>query len=265
MPIKELTLDQESDCATKRVALVTGAGRRLGRAIALGLASAGWNIAVHYRRSKIDASRVVHEVQKLGLQSVALQADLTDAVQAKNLVRRAHDSLGGITCLVNSAAHFEFDRPEGFEPEFFERHVGPNLTAPLVITRSLFDTLSDSERGVVINILDQKLSNLNPDFFSYTITKIALEGATRIMARAFAPKLRVVGVSPGITLRSGDQSPENFDQSHRMTPLGRSSVSEDIASAVVYLAQARAITGINLIVDGGQHLMGFDRDIMYLV
>ena len=250
--------------APARAALVTGAARRLGREIALGLARDGWDVAVHYGRSEAEARDTVAGIQALGRRAVALRADLADPLQAETLLVQAMQALPGLNCVVNSAALFEFDRPEGFDPSLLARHLGPNLVSPLVLARTLHARLPDDARGVVVNLLDQKLANLNPDFFSYTLTKSALEAATRMMARALAPKLRVVAVSPGITLVSGDQSQDGFERAHRMTPLGRSSRPADIVAAIAYLASAPAITGVNLVVDGGQHLMGFDRDVMYL-
>ena len=173
-------------------------------------------------------------------------------------------ALGPLRCLVNNASHFEPDLPATFDYASLQRHVVPNLAAPLLLTRCLHESLPDDARGVVVNLLDQKLDNLNPDFFSYTLGKAALLTATHLMAGSFAPKLRVVGVSPGITLISADQTPEGFEAAHRMTPLGRSSTPADIVRAVLYLADADAVTGVNLIVDGGQHLLPLPRDVMYL-
>jgi NAD(P)-dependent dehydrogenase (short-subunit alcohol dehydrogenase family) len=244
--------------------LVTGAARRLGRAIALGFARAGWDVAVHYGTSSADASETLAAIRALGRRAVAVQADLADEARTAAMFDEARDRLGGIGCLVNSASRFAFDRPESFRYDALAALVGPNLAAPLLLSRRLHDSLAADARGVVINLLDQKLDNLNPDFFSYTLTKSALLAATRMMAMAFAPKLRVAAVSPGITLVSGDQSEEDFERAHRMTPLGRSSRPDDIVAAVLYLANAAAVTGVNLTVDGGQHLMPLPRDVMYL-
>lgn len=256
-----------------RAALVTGGARRLGRAIALGLASAGWDVAVHYGRSAEEAARTVEDIRALGRRAAALGADLADAAQVAALVGRAAAAVGPLSCVVNSASRFEFDRPESFEAASLAAHMAPNLAAPLALARALHDALGPpagaprspgDPRGVVINLLDQKLAHPNPDFFSYTLTKVALEAATRMSARALAPRLRVVGVSPGITLPSAHQSLDNFARAHRIAPLGRSSDPQDIVAAVVFLAEARAITGVNLAVDGGQHLLGMERDVMYL-
>lgn len=250
--------------ATPRVALVTGAARRLGREIALGLARAGWDVAVHYGSSSADAARTVEEIAATGRRAVAVQADLADEAATLAMFDEARARLGPIGCLVNNASRFEFDAPGSFGYAALDAHLRSNLAAPLALARRLHASLEGDACGVVVNLLDQKLGNLNPDFFSYTLSKAGLAAATRMMAMAFAPRLRVVGVSPGITLVSGDQTPEGFERAHARTPLGGSSTPQDIVDAVVYLAQARAITGVDLVVDGGQHLLGLPRDVMYL-
>ena len=250
--------------AVPRAALVTGGARRLGRAIALGLARAGWDIALHYGRSADDAAATVREIVALGRRAIAVQADLADEAQTAAMFDAAWQGLGALGCLVNNASRFEPDRPETAGYESLLAHAGPNLAAPVLLSRRLHEALGENRCGVVINLLDQKLDNPNPDFFSYTLTKFGLLGATRMMAMAFAPRLRVAGVSPGVTLVSGGQTEAGFAQSHTMTPLGRSSTPEDIVRAVVFLADARAITGVNLLVDGGQHLLPLPRDVMYL-
>ena len=250
--------------AAARTVLVTGAARRIGRAIALGFARSGWDVAVHYGGSADEARQTVAAIHALGRRAVAVQADLSDEARTAAMFDAAREQLGPIGCLVNSASRFEFDRPESFGYRALSEHAGPNLAAPLLLARRLHDSLGADARGVVINLLDQKLENLNPDFFSYTLTKSALLAATRMMAIAFAPRLRVVAVSPGITLVSGDQSAEGFERAHRTTPLGRSSTPDDIVEAVLFLANASAVTGVNLPVDGGQHLLPLPRDVMYL-
>lgn len=250
--------------AVPRAALVTGAARRLGREIALGLARAGWDVAVHYGRSASEAADTVAEIAAIGRRAVAVQADLADEAATLAMFDEARARLGPIGCLVNSASRFEFDAPASFGYAALEAHAGSNLAAPLALTRRLHESLGDAACGVVVNLLDQKLGNLNPDFFSYTLTKAALLAATRMMAMAFAPRLRVVGVSPGITLVSGDQTPEGFERAHAKATLGASSTPADIVDAVVFLAGARAVTGIDLVVDGGQHLLGLQRDVVFL-
>ncbi len=255
----------EAAARTPRVALVTGAARRIGRAIALGLAQAGYDVAVHYGESASEAEQTVADIRALGQRAVALQADLSDPAACEALLECARVALGHVDCLVNSAARFEFDDADGFTPATLERHLGPNLTAPILLAQQLYRACQRDKRpGVVINLLDQKLENLNPDFFSYTLTKAALLGATRMMAMAFAPLLRVNGVSPGATMPSWKQDDTQFAHANRIALLGRSSLPDDIVQAVRYLAEASAVTGVNLIVDGGQHLMALDRDVMFL-
>lgn len=247
-----------------RVALVTGAARRLGREIALGLARDGWDVAVHYGRSAAEAAGVVAEIAALGRRAAAVQADLADETRTAAMFDEARRTLGDIGCVVNNASIFDYDEPASFAYAALESHLRTNLAAPLLLARRLHETLGAERCGVVINLLDQKLSNLNPDFFSYTLSKAGLAAATRMMAMAFAPRLRVVGVSPGITLVSGAQTREGFERAHRKTPLGRSSTPQDIVRTVVFLAGAEAITGVDVAVDGGQHLLPLARDVMYL-
>lgn len=247
------------------MALVTGAARRLGREIALGLARSGRDVVVHYHRSEAEAQATCAEIAAMGRRGLALAADLDDPAACARLVDSAETELGPLTCLVNSAARFELDTPATFDPQVLAAHQRSNLAAPLLLARRLFESVQARPRdAVIINLLDQKLENLNPDFFSYTLSKAALLAATRMMAMAFAPRLRVNGVSPGATLASWEQSPEGFEQAHRMALLERSSRPQDIVDAVVYLAGAQAVTGVNLVVDGGQHLMALPRDVMFL-
>ncbi|MFD2365312.1 SDR family oxidoreductase [Pseudoduganella sp. GCM10020061] len=249
---------------TPRIALVTGAGRRIGRAIALGMARAGWDMALHYRSAEGEAQALAREIEALGRRAVLLQADLADAAQASALVPRAVDALGALHCVVNNASLFEYDSATEFSPALLDAHMRTNLAAPLLLAQALHAATPEGSQACVVNLLDQKLYNLNPDFLSYTLSKAALHTATTMLAQALAPKLRVVGVAPGLTMVSGDQTGEGFAKAHTATPLGRSSLPDDIADAVVYAASARAVTGTTLLVDGGQHLVPLQRDVMFL-
>lgn len=249
----------------RKAALVTGAGKRLGRAIALGLAHDGWDIAVHYRDSEADAQATVGEIIALGRAAIALKCDLSDESDARRLLQRAIDRLGPVSCVVNSASLFDYDDAHSFGHAKLDAHMRCNLAAPLLLAQSLHAATPDGEQSVVINLLDQKLHNLNPDFLSYTLSKAALQTATTMLATALAPKLRVVGLAPGLTLVSGDQSAEGFEKAHRQTVLGKGSTPEDIAQAACYLASARGVTGTTLLVDGGQHLTPMNRDVMFVV
>jgi NAD(P)-dependent dehydrogenase (short-subunit alcohol dehydrogenase family) len=248
---------------TPRAALVTGAAKRIGRAIALALARDGWDVAVHYATSRADALDTVAAIQQLGRRAIAVNRDLSVERGVRSLLPECCAELGPVTCLVNNASIFEYDTPVRFRADLLVKHVKLNTAAPLLLAQALHAALGEDERGVVINLLDQKLANPNPDFLSYTLSKSALCYATTVLAQALAPRLRVVGVAPGITLPSGRQSEAGFTRAHTQTPLGRSSTPEDVAQAVVYLANANAVTGTMLLVDGGQHLTPSARDVMF--
>jgi NAD(P)-dependent dehydrogenase (short-subunit alcohol dehydrogenase family) len=249
---------------TNEIALVTGGAKRIGRAIALALAHDGWDVAVHYGRSHAEALATVRAIEALGRRAAALQADLEDEAATRALLARCAQSLGPVACLVNNASIFEHDTAATFDVGLFERTLRVNLAAPIVLATALAAQLPPGARGVVVNLLDQKLFNPNPDFLSYTLSKSALQAATTLLAQALAPAVRVVGIAPGITLVSGEQSENGFAAAHTKTPLGRSSTPEDVAQAVVFAARAQAVTGTTLLVDGGQHLLPSDRDVMFL-
>jgi NAD(P)-dependent dehydrogenase (short-subunit alcohol dehydrogenase family) len=245
-------------------ALVTGAARRIGREIALALARDGWDIAVHYATSRDDALETVRLVEEIGRRAVAVNRDLAVDAGVRSLLAECSHDIGEVTCIVNNASLFEYDDATTFSAETLTRCMRTNVAAPVLLAQALHASLAAGDLGVVINLLDQKLWNPNPDFLSYTLSKAALREATVLLAQALAPRVRVVGIAPGITLPSSDQSETGFAAAHRGTPLGRSSQPEDIASAVVFIAKASAITGTTLLVDGGQHLVGSPRDVMFL-
>ncbi|WP_426101616.1 SDR family oxidoreductase [Massilia sp. TSP1-1-2] len=259
--------DEQADeqaIANARVALVTGAGKRIGRAIALGLAKAGWDVAVHYRASHEDARATAAGVEALGRRAALVQCDLSDETAVRALLGRASAALGPVLCVVNNASQFEYDSAADFSPALLAAHMQANVSAPILLAQALHAATPSGGQAVVINLLDQKLYNMNPDFLSYTLSKAALHTATTMLAQALAPTVRVVGVAPGLTLVSGEQTEGGFDKAHQATPLGQSSNPQDIVDAVCYLAGARAVTGTTLLVDGGQHLMPLPRDVMFL-
>ncbi|MEJ7928617.1 SDR family oxidoreductase [Ramlibacter sp. AN1015] len=247
--------------APQPVVLVTGAARRLGRETALGLAAAGWHVAVHYRGSVGEAEQAAHDCAALGVASACFQADLADESAARELVARVVRHFGRCDALVNSASLFEHDSADSFSYAALWSHMAANTAAPVLLARMLHAHLAERQgQGAVVNLLDQKLWNPNPDFFSYTLSKAALECATTLLAQALAPRLRVVGVAPGLTLTSHMLSQEKFRELHRLSPLGRSSTPADVVATVRFALENASITGTTLIVDGGQHLMPFDRD-----
>jgi NAD(P)-dependent dehydrogenase (short-subunit alcohol dehydrogenase family) len=247
-----------------RCVLVTGGARRIGRAIALAFAQRGWDVALHYGRSRADAQATAREIVALGRRAVLLKADLASEKDVRALLPQALRALGRIDCLVNNASRFSMDSAADASFASMSAHYAINTAAPVLLARELHRLTPEGAQACVVNLLDQKLFNPNPDFLSYTLSKAALHAATTLLAQALSPRLRVVGVAPGITLTSGEQSDDGFAQAHTMTPLGRSSTPDDIADAVLFAADSRAITGTTLLVDGGQHLVPTARDIMFL-
>jgi NAD(P)-dependent dehydrogenase (short-subunit alcohol dehydrogenase family) len=255
--------------AATRTVLVTGAAKRLGRDIALALSAAGWQVAVHYRESHADATKTVADCAALSGDSALFDADLGDEAAARGLLPRVVERFGAVHAVVNSAALFEHDSAASFGFAAMTRHLQCNTGAAIVLAQALHQhRLAVSGQaagsGVVVNLLDQKLWNQNPDFFSYTLSKAALEAANTMLALALAPQLRVVGVAPGLTLTSHMLTPEKFEALHRLSPLGRSSTAEDVAATVRFALENSSITGTTLLVDGGQHLMKFERDFSLL-
>ena len=243
------------------VALVTGAARRIGREIALDLAAHGWDVAVHHRRSADDAAQTVEAAQALGAHAHAFAADLADEAECNALLPAVTAHFGVVDAVVNNASLFEHDDVASFGYAAMERHWRANTAPAIVLARALHA----AGGAVVVNLLDQKLWNPNPDHLSYTLSKAALEAATTMLAMAMAPQLRVCGVAPGVTMLSGDMNAAEFAASHRMTPLGRSSTPADVARTVRFVLESPAITGTTLLVDGGQHLQRQPRDVMFVV
>lgn len=251
--------------APRPVALVTGGARRLGRAIALDLAAHGFDVAVHYRGSKEEALATVAELQSLGAAAFAFQADLSDEAACRALVPTVAAHFKRIDAVVNNASTFEYDNPATFCVAAMDRHWRANTAPAVLLAQALHTHLNGcAEVGCVVNLIDQKLWNPNPDYFSYTLSKAALQAATVMLAQALAPQVRVCGVAPGVTLVSGPMNDAEFAAAHQMTPLKRSSTPEDIARAVRFLIESPAITGTTLLVDGGQHLSAQPRDVLYL-
>ena len=257
-----------SDSSRLRTVLVTGSAKRLGREIALALAAGGWQVAIHYRGAGTDAAATVAECRKLAAAKAefdCFQADLADEAQARALLPRVIERFGAVDAVVNNACLFEHDSAASFSYEMLSAHLRANTGAPVLLAQALHEHVCSrtgdlASPGVVVNLLDQKLWNPNPDFLSYTLSKAALEAANTVLAIALAPQLRVVGVAPGLTLTSHLLSDEKFEELHRLSPLGRSSTPQDVAAAVRFALENSSITGTTLLVDGGQHLMKFSRD-----
>ncbi len=237
-----------------RCALVTGAGARIGRAIALDLARNGWRVAVHFHRSSGPADEVARAIQSGGGRAVALNGDLTDQAAAVGLVDRAAEQLGPVACLINNASVFELDSIDSVTRESWDRHMDVNLWAPLILIQAMHRRLPDGVTGNVINLIDQRVWNLTPHFTSYTVSKAGLWTLTRTLALALAPRIRVNAIGPGPTLPSSRQTADSFAAQYRSVPLSRQTGLEEICHAVRFILAAPAMTGQMIALDGGQHL-----------
>lgn len=246
------------------LALVTGSAKRLGRAIALRLADADCDVAVHYNTSASDAAEVVSLIQAKGRRAHAVSFDQADASAITSGladVRKAFSRAPDV--LVNSASIFEWDSIDTVAPANLQRHFDINLFGPVLLTRAVAEAAPPETRGLIINITDHKLTNPHPDHLSYTLSKYALDGFTTLMARALAPRFRVCAIAPGHTLPSPGETDAHFAQHHDETPLRRGPTADDIAEAAAYLLAAQAITGQTLIVDGGAYLRAEERDVSF--
>ena len=239
-----------------QTALVTGAAKRIGRAIALNLACHGWTVVVHYNRSKAEAKTVVAEIRANGGTAELLQADLSIEAETETLVTRAANELGPIGLLVNNAAMFEDDSALTATRSSWNKHMEANLRAPFVLSQTMATALRDKadNKGIIINILDQRVQNLTPNFISYTLSKSGLWTLTRTLALALAPRIRVNAIAPGPTLLSDRQSEEQFQRQWQAVPLEHGPSVSEICQAINFLIAADSVTGQLIALDGGEHL-----------
>jgi NAD(P)-dependent dehydrogenase (short-subunit alcohol dehydrogenase family) len=237
-----------------RAALVTGGAQRIGRAIALALAKHGFAVALQARRSRAAAEQVCGEIAAAGGRAAVVTADLGDHAAVLRLVPDAAAAVGPLTLLVNNAAEFEPDQIGSLDRDRFDRHVAVNLRAPVFLAEAFAAQLPAGADGAVINLLDQRVINPTPRFLSYGLAKSALYAGTTTLAQALAPRIRVNAVAPGPTLPSARQDAAAFARQVQALPLDHGPSAQDIADAVLYLANARSVTGVTIAVDGGQHL-----------
>ncbi len=257
--------------------LITGSGLRLGREFCLAFAHSGWNVACHYLHSREATETTCTELRALGVQAIALQANLSDRAALPSLLDAFTVATGTLpTSLVNNASTFEPDTAQDFHQDWerVDHQLHTDTLAPLslaaewanrVALSPIASAHNPSYSPVAIHVLDQKVHNLNPDYFSYTLSKLALERAVALQAQALAPAVRVVGLSPGLMYPSGPQSEANYQQAARVNLLRRPLQAADVARTGVFLAENPAITGVSLSVDNGQHLVPLERDVMFMV
>ena len=256
--------DAPSAHGSRPVVLVTGAARRIGRAVALHLASAGWDVAVHFRGSADDARRTCAELRECGARAEAFGAELHDEAQTRALLPSVLQVFGRVDALVNNASMFEHDTAQTVDAARALEQYRVNTLAPVLLAQALHAHLrARAARGCAVNLLDQKLWNPNPDHFSYTLSKAALREANTLLAQALAPELRVVAVAPGLTLGSPLIDEQRLRQVQARGPLGEGPRAEDVADAVLFALRNRALTGCELLVDAGQHLRPSERDFAF--
>jgi NAD(P)-dependent dehydrogenase (short-subunit alcohol dehydrogenase family) len=236
------------------VALVTGAGKRIGRAIAIDLARHGWAVGVHHHCSSDDAAGTLAIIEAEGAHGCIVEADLADEAQSAGLMAQSSDALGPVTLLVNNASTFGRDEVDTVSRQSWDAHMEANLRAPFVLIQAMAAALPAERSGNVINLIDQRVWNLTPHFISYTLAKSGLWTLTRTLALALAPRIRVNAIGPGPTLPSSRQSEEEFARQWQSMPLGRGTTPEEICATVQFLLAAPAVTGQMIALDGGQHL-----------
>lgn len=249
--------------------LVTGAARRLGRAISLAFARAGWDVAAHYHRSEAQVHDLRAAVQGLSRACHPVGADLMLPTAAATVLDAATVAAGRLpACIVNNASIFIADDAGSATAGQLQEHLSTNTVTPLLLGNELARRVRTSGADTdfsVVHVLDQKVHNLNPDYFSYTVSKLALAGSVALQAQALAPQVRVCGVSPGLMYLSGPQTQDNFDRASRVNLLRQPLDPQDVARCALFLAQNRSLNGTILQADNGQHLVALDRDVMFAV
>jgi NAD(P)-dependent dehydrogenase (short-subunit alcohol dehydrogenase family) len=243
-----------ADAPSHQTALITGAARRIGRAIALDLAAHGWRVGIHYRRSRAEAHALADEIRASGGAAAALAGNLADAEDVRSLIARCAEALGTPSCLINNASEFLLDTITSLTPANWDTHLDINLKAPVFLAQALYLNLPDGVEGNVINIIDQRVWRPTPEFFSYTISKAGLWTATQTLAQAMAPRVRVNAIGPGPVLKSVHQTEKDFAAEAAATLLKHGPTLQEIAAAVRFILATPSMTGQMIALDGGQHL-----------
>ena len=248
--------------ARPRSVLVTGAAKRIGRRLALDLAKDGWNVAVHCNASMAEAGEVADHIREIGRRAVIVRGDLSDADVPDRLVAESSEALGGLACLINNASLFEPDEVGAITKASWAEHLDTNLRAPVFLSQAFARQLPAAEEGNIISIIDQRVWKLNPKFFSYTTSKSGLWTATRTLAQALAPRIRVNAIGPGPALPSVRMDQAEFDKQAKLTLLGRGTSPEEISAAVKFILSQPSLTGQMIALDGGQHLVWQTPDVV---
>lgn len=241
-----------------RTAIVTGGARRIGAELVRALAADGWHVLIHFNRSESEARALAAEVGNASI----VKAELAESDSAERIVA-ALSGLPPARLLINNASRFVLDTATDFSVESWDLHLDANLRAPALLSQAFAARLGEGQ-GLIVNLLDAKLASLNPDFFSYTISKIGLAGLTELTARAFAPRIRVCGIAPSVTLVSGPQSRDNFDEVHDLNALKRGVDVAEIVGALRFIIATPTLTGQTITLDGGQRFLGLSRDVQFL-
>lgn len=244
-----------------QTAIVTGGAKRIGGALVRALAADGWHVVIHCNNSRSEADGLAAELGN----AVVVAADLADSAAADAIIAAAK-GLPPLALLVNSASRFVYDSFDDFAVSDFDTHMAVNLRAPALLTRAFAAAVPDAgEPALVVNLLDAKLESLNADYFTYTLSKIGLDGLTELTARAFSPRLRCAAIAPAVTLVSGPQSRENFEAVHGMNPLRRGVAVAEIVAALRFIIATPTFNAQTITLDGGQRLLGLPRDVAFMV
>lgn len=248
-----------------RTAIVTGAAKRIGAEMARALAADGWHVVIHCNRSADEAEALRGEIKAAGGHARIVRADLGEADAAAEVIAAAAGDGPPLGLLVNNASRFDYDTHQDFDLAGWTTHLDVNLRAPALLTQAFAKALPEGLNGLVVNMLDVKLFSLNPDFFTYTISKYGLLGLTELSARALAPRIRVNGIAPAVTMVSGPQSRENFEKAHTHNPLGRGVQVDEIVGALRFIVATPTLHGQVITLDAGQRLLGMPRDVAFMV
>ena len=245
-------------------AIITGAAKRIGARIAKALGNEGWFVYLHYNSSSREAKKVLHEIKSNGGNGQLIKMDLSHPDCGEQIINQIDCTGPPVELLINNAAKFEYDDISNINSVSMDQHFFANVRGPMLLSKAFFELITKGQQGCVINILDNKIFALNPDYLSYTISKAALQCATETLAMAMAPHVRVNGIAPGITLESGGQGDISFQKGQKMSPIGKVSSVEDIIEAVFFIVNTTSINGHIITIDGGQKLQKLDRDVAFL-